>query len=98
MNTCFYLFMNTHVLDVMDSNDSMKYRTRRNSNESNKWCPKCQTWIEKDLFYPNKSRYDGLSNYCRDCDDESRRIRAIKCRTRQNQPRIRERIHKRKYS
>lgn len=32
-----------------------------------KYCPKCETIKEKDLFYKNKSRADGLSTWCKTC-------------------------------
>jgi RecA/RadA recombinase len=54
----------------LDSNDSMKYSTRDKANEFNKWCSRCKVWISKDSFYKNKHRYDGLSSYCNDCEDE----------------------------
>lgn len=32
-----------------------------------KWCSKCQTWKTKTDFSKNRSRPDGLQNYCKPC-------------------------------
>jgi len=33
-----------------------------------KTCPRCKVEKARTLFYTSKSRKDGLSNYCKDCD------------------------------
>jgi len=35
--------------------------------ETNKWCPKCQQDLSRDLFYRNKAQSDGLAPYCKKC-------------------------------
>ncbi len=32
-----------------------------------KFCSRCNTWKERDFFYKNQARYDGLSVYCCSC-------------------------------
>lgn len=60
-----------------------------------KWCPRCTTVKNVDKFYKNRSRKDGLGNYCKKCtveDNVNRRRekndRERELRTRhQDQPR-----------
>lgn len=35
-----------------------------------KWCPRCNTLKNVDKFYKNRSRKDGLGNYCKKCTVE----------------------------
>lgn len=35
--------------------------------EGQKWCPRCQRYLDKSEFTKNKSAHDGLSGYCRPC-------------------------------
>src|SRR5712691_7388124 len=36
-------------------------------DKANKWCPKCQQYLSRELFYRNAAQFDGLSPYCRVC-------------------------------
>lgn len=32
-----------------------------------KWCPRCQQYLSRELFYRNKAQFDGLAPYCKVC-------------------------------
>ena len=39
-----------------------------NDGTLGKICTKCRLWYPIDKFHKNKSKYDGLSYWCKDCD------------------------------
>src|SRR2546421_6685682 len=40
------------------------------NNETNKWCPGCQQYLSRNLFYRNSAQSDGLAPYCKKCWSE----------------------------
>jgi hypothetical protein len=48
-----------------------------------KYCPQCSSFLEKESFWKNKSRPDGLNTYCKSCQ--------------KNKEESRERDHKKEY-
>lgn len=38
-----------------------------------KQCPSCKRWLELDKFYADRSKHDGSSCYCRECQTERQR-------------------------
>lgn len=40
------------------------------NDEMNKWCPGCQQYLSRNLFYHNAAQSDGLAPYCKTCWSE----------------------------
>ncbi len=40
------------------------------NDEMNKWCPGCQQYLSRNLFYHNAAQSDGLAPYCKKCWSE----------------------------
>jgi hypothetical protein len=40
------------------------------NDEMNKWCPGCQQYLARNLFYRNAAQFDGLAPYCKKCWSE----------------------------
>ena len=44
----------------------------------NRWCIKCEQWLDVGEFGSDKGRYDGLALYCRKCNRDRIYINRIK--------------------
>lgn len=49
-------------------------------DEKDKWCPGCQQYLPRGLFYHNASQFDGLAPYCKQCWSEICRTRHARLR------------------
>jgi hypothetical protein len=49
-------------------------------DEKDKWCPGCQQYLPRSLFYHNASQFDGLAPYCKECWSEICRTRHARLR------------------
>lgn len=45
------------------------------NTETHKYCPKCETLMERTMFYKNKARHDGLDTLCKACTKARRKAR-----------------------
>ena len=43
--------------------------------DNDKWCWKCQQYKDISAFYSDTTRYDGLKDVCKECDNKSRKKR-----------------------
>ena len=44
-------------------------------SDDDKWCPMCKQYKSKNEFYMAAMRYDGLTSYCKVCDNIKRKKR-----------------------
>ena len=46
-----------------------RYELLRKAHEDSSlaWCSGCQKWLDKENFYSNKSHWNGLDKYCKNC-------------------------------
>jgi len=45
------------------------------NTETHKWCPKCESLLERECFGKNKARHDGIGAICKECHKAARRRR-----------------------